>query len=171
MDETQEKTKRRISNAMGAAMIFVAVIMDLLGPVGAVLGTIIFALWFVMLQVPLIGPKQLVRWGLNFLGEAATAGVWAGMTVGVTMMILLTRTEDRLGVNILDKVGTRGVGKATSTTAVRTERKAARRALDPERTARAQERLARLQERKSAPQTTPVRERQTLKDIRLPGAA
>lgn len=174
MDAEENKKQPRISGKTAFWMIVVAVVMDFLGPIGTVIGGCIFAFWFYTLNVPLIGPKQLARWGLNFIAEGLTAGVWVGMTVGVILMITLTRAEDKLGVNILDKVGAKGVGKAASTTAVRTERKAARRALNPERTARAQERLERMRSARSAREQgggAPAKSAPVMKDFTYKKAA
>lgn len=163
------ETKYRINNLNATLMVCVAVIMDLLGPVGTVLGTGIFYVWYKILDIPIFSPKQLTRWGLNLLGEAATAGVWAGMTVGVVLMIMLTRTEDRLGIDIAGKINVKNPGKAAgkvSTAAQRTERKAARRTADPQRAARAQERLERLRAKKA--EGAGISSRLQVQDINVP---
>ncbi len=160
-------------------MIGTAVILDLLalipvvgGFFGGIGGIVIFGIWFLMLGIPLIGPKQLTRWGLNLLGEVFTGGLWAGMTVGVILMIVLTRTEDKLGINVLDKVSPQGgAGKAVSTAAQRTERKVARRLANPERAAAAEARLARIREKSTGKNENLAKSKPEMRDFNYPNAA
>lgn len=162
MDPEQSKKKRRITNVTAVFMVVVAIIMDFLGPIGTVGGTIIFFIWFTLLNIPLIGPKQLVRWGLNLVGEVVTAGVWTGMTVGILLMIGVTRAEDKLGIDVLGKIPiAKKIGNLKDLE--RMKNKAVRRIQNPQRTRLAEERLQRMRQKginigKPAPGRIPMQD-------------
>jgi len=149
MDE--EKKQPRISNTTAFFMVAVAIILDLLalipivgGILAGVGGVVIFGIWFLMLGIPLIGPKQLTRWGLNLLGETVTAGLWAGMTMGVILMITLTRAEDKTGISLVNRIApAKGVVGARAQL-----KKDVRRLKNIPRTTEAMERLQRMRARR-----------------------
>ncbi|MBP9771403.1 MAG: hypothetical protein KBD16_00545 [Candidatus Pacebacteria bacterium] len=94
----QAKKEPRINTVSFALMVCVAILCDLLGPFGAVGAPVIFYIWFTIKHVPILTTKkvgkQLANLGLNGIGEIASAGVWAGITVGVIITIVFSRAED-----------------------------------------------------------------------------
>lgn len=171
--EEEQKPQRRISNGTAVAMVLVALVLDVISliPVAgslisAVFGMGIFGLWFYFLGVPLISPKKIASWGLNAIAEAfpAIGSVWIGVTVGVILMIAITRTEDATGLQIANKVP---IGKNLSI-------KDARRAANPGKALEARQRLQRRLERQtqnSAPASPEIKERQQMRDINYKKAA
>lgn len=176
MEPQEEKKQPRITNTSAFLMVGTAIVFDLIsivpviGQAVAVVGSaIVFLIWFLILRLPLISPKKLLTIALSYLGESVPAiSVLPLITLGVILMIVFTRAEDKLGIRVLDKVG---AGKV-SAGAVRAERKAVRRALDPERTARTQERLARMKVSREARGISDVaKSRPEMKDFNYKKAA
>jgi len=73
MEEEQPK-KKRISTGVAVAMVAVALLFDaisLIPVIGSFISSIfgagVFGFWFYWLGIPLISPKKLASWGLNFL--------------------------------------------------------------------------------------------------------
>ncbi len=174
MEEDQPK-KKRISTGVAIAMVLVALLLDtisLIPVVGsfisAIFGFGIFGFWFYKLGVPLISPKKLASWGLNFLAEIfpGVGSVWVGVTCGVILMIGITWAEDKTGVQIANKLP---VGKNLSV-------KQARRAANPTRALEAERRLERMRRGRQLrengiPDISPGKERPRLNDINYPNAA
>jgi hypothetical protein len=148
-DSPQEK-KQRISNATAFWMIAVALLCDLLLPIGAIAGTVIFWIWFLLKGVPPLSPKNFGKSILNLIvnggGEVGTAGIWVGITLGVVVIIWISRIEDRAGIQVLDKITPEGkfASQTAQQTTSRTLNKTARRVANPERTEIAVERLERM---------------------------
>lgn len=100
---------RKISNTAAALMIVVGIVFDLVGMV-PILGSItsgigaplIFGMWFVMLGVPLLTPKKVASWGLSWIVEIipALGNVLPLVTVGVALVIIIDRVEEKTGFNV-----------------------------------------------------------------------
>ncbi|MEK7606451.1 MAG: hypothetical protein AAB458_02575 [Patescibacteria group bacterium] len=170
MDEEQ-KSQRRISNVTAVLMVIVAVVLDLINLipvvgvlVGNILALLIFGLWYLMLGIPIMGARQFARWGTSWLIDTISVGYLPGITLGAILIIVVTRTEDKTGISLIDKV------KPTSAGTL----KNARRAANPERTLQARDRLERRLARRaqeSEGAATKPKEHPQIKDINYPKAA
>ena len=100
----QPKKEPRINTVSAVLMVCTALLCDLAGPIGAVGAVVIFFIWFKIKRVPILTTKkigkQVANLGLNGIGEVASAGVWAGVTVGVILTIVFSRAEDA-GLDLL----------------------------------------------------------------------
>ncbi|MEK7579151.1 MAG: hypothetical protein AAB460_01280 [Patescibacteria group bacterium] len=147
-----EPSKKRISNTTAMLLFAVAIVFDLISIIpfvgqfiSTVGGAVTFFIWFTILGIPLISPKKIASWGLNLAVEAfpVLGSVWPGITAGVILMVLITRTEDTLGVQILKTKGVPGP----------TQAKATRRIQNPGRALEARARLDRMQETRARAET------------------
>ena len=117
MEETPKdapaKKEPRISSTQASLLVGTAVIFDLISFIPAIgqalslVGSVVvFSIWFLILRVPLVSPKKLVTWATAGLVEAIPLiSALPGITTGVILMIAITRTEDRLGVQVLSMKG------------------------------------------------------------------
>ncbi|MCR4274631.1 MAG: hypothetical protein NUW02_01090 [Candidatus Campbellbacteria bacterium] len=155
-DSQENKKPKRIDSTTRYLLIGTAIIFDLIsiipvvGQFLAIGGAgITFYIWFKTLGVSFISPKRIVTTAVEYIGEAIpVVSALPLITTGTIIMIVLTDIEDKTGIGLASlAAGKMSKGKV-STTAQRTERKAARRAADPERATRARERLAKMKEKK-----------------------
>lgn len=119
VQENPTVKRRRISNGSAALMIATAFVCDLLGPFGAVGAIVIFFIWFKIKGVPVLGLKQIAKQaanlGLNGLAEVLSAGVWVGVTLSVSITILLSRIEDATGIDVVAVTSLASAGKSAPT--------------------------------------------------------
>lgn len=112
-DRQQEKKESKISDTTAALMIGTAVILDLIsiipvvGQAFASVGSfVIFLIWFLILGLPLVTPKKLLTTLSAYIIEFIPAiSALPAITVGVILMIVLTRAEEKTGIKLLDKKG------------------------------------------------------------------
>lgn len=112
MEDTSTK-EPRISGTQASLLVGAAVIFDLISLIPAVgqaiatVGSIVvFSIWFLVLGVPLVSPKKLVAWvSAGIIELIPLISALPGITAGVILMIAITRTEDRLGVQVLSTKG------------------------------------------------------------------
>jgi hypothetical protein len=97
----------RIDKQTAISMVVVAILFDLisivpgLNVVSLVLGNLTFGLWFKMKGVGLIGKKKIATWGGEGIIEAIPAlSALPGITVGVILMLVITRTEDATVITV-----------------------------------------------------------------------
>ncbi len=108
-----EPKEPRINSTQAALLVGTAVVFDLVSlipAIGQAIATVgsavVFCIWFLILHVPLISPKKLLTWSLAYLVELVPVlSALPGITTGVILMIAITRTEDRLGVQVLSSKG------------------------------------------------------------------
>ena len=87
-------------------MLLLAILSDLTGPFGAVIGGGSILICQYLMGVPPISfkPKQAVKKTINLLGnavgEAATAGIFPSITVYTAFTIAWARLEDKTGISI-----------------------------------------------------------------------
>lgn len=131
MDDTQQQGPKesKISNTTGALMVATAGILDLISiipVVGQALASVgsfvIFLIWFLILGLPLVTPKKLLTTLSAYVIEIIPAiSALPAITVGVILMIVLTRAEEKTGIQLLDKKGVPTFGTlAKAGSAVRT---------------------------------------------------
>ena len=125
--QQQEEKKGRIKIWMGAAMIIVALSIDIfnailnIAAIGEVLSSIIspiatfaFVIWFWMLGVSFMkNPKKLAAMGGQaIVGLIPIINTLPELTLGVLITIILTRSEDKGG--LLGKAADMAQGKIKS---------------------------------------------------------
>lgn len=143
MEEAQ-KIEYRIDNKTVWLMIAVAIFFDIISliPVANVAAVIFgggtFGLWFYFKGLGLVSPKKIAVWGSNLLAESflAVSTVWPGFMVGVIIMIIISRTEDKTGLSLPLSVGKR-TGKRVRARAKST----LKRVRDPKRAAEVKRRV------------------------------
>lgn len=107
--QAKKSREPRISDIGATKMIATGVLFDLIalipivgGYSAEIIGGMTFFLWFLILGLPLMSPKTLANWALNLIvGETATAGVWPGFTIGAILTVIMTRTEDKTGLDVM----------------------------------------------------------------------
>ncbi|MDQ5928160.1 MAG: hypothetical protein QG633_598 [Patescibacteria group bacterium] len=107
--QTKNVREPRISNISAIKMVAAGILLDLValipfvgGYAAEIIGGLTFFLWFLILGLPLMSPKTLTNWALNLIvGETATAGAWPGFTIGAILTVVMTRTEDKTGLDVM----------------------------------------------------------------------
>lgn len=102
-----DQKPQRISNFQGACLIVVALFFDLLSLIPVVnvlvsgLAVLLFGVWFYMLGVGFINPRRFVTAAITYLMETIPFISWLpSLTVAVTAIILMVKSEDKLGIKI-----------------------------------------------------------------------
>lgn len=123
MDENQQQEKKesKISDTAAALMIATAIILDIIsiipvvGQAFADVGSfVIFLIWFLILGLPLVTPKKLLTMLSAYIIELVPAiSALPAITVGVILMIALTRAEEKTGIQLLSKKGVPNLGNLT----------------------------------------------------------
>lgn len=107
--QTKSVREPRISNISAIKMVAAGILLDLValipfvgGYAAEIIGGLTFFLWFLILGLPLMSPKTVANWALNLIvGETATAGAWPGFTIGAILTVVMTRTEDKTGLDVM----------------------------------------------------------------------
>lgn len=63
-------------------------------------GFIGFGIWFILKDISLVQPLQLLSGAGNLLGEMVTIGVWPGVSIAVVASVVISRIEDRANIRI-----------------------------------------------------------------------
>lgn len=99
----------RIDTTTAVFMVIVAVFFDLisiipgLNIVSLIFGNGILGFWLFTKGVGLMSGKKIATWGIETLVEAIPAlSAFPSITIGVIVIVAITRTEDATGINPLD---------------------------------------------------------------------
>lgn len=108
-----EQHKERITNITASLMIATAFIFDIISafPIGGQLvadtgSTVVFLIWFLILGLPLLSPRKILTYaGAFIISIIPVISALPEITLAIVIFILITRTEDKLGVQVLSKKG------------------------------------------------------------------
>lgn len=114
-DQEQQQGERepRISSTSAALMVATALLFDVISIIPVVgqaiadVGSfVVFLIWFLILGLPLVSPKKLLTTLVAYIIEFIPAiSALPAITAGVIIMIVISRAEDKTGIQLLDKKG------------------------------------------------------------------
>lgn len=105
--------KERINTTNASLMIGTALILDVIsaapivGQIVADVGSfVIFLIWFLILGLPLLSPKKITVYAVSFVVSIVPVlSALPEITLAIVAFILITRAEDKLGVQVLSRKG------------------------------------------------------------------
>ena len=118
--QKNDGVKYRISGITFILMLIVAGLFDLLSfPLISnfvvVVASVVFALWWKLLGIKLIsGRKTITYLTTHAIEHIPVLSIFPGIMLGVSIMFLITRAEDRTGINLSGKLK-EGLSQKTST--------------------------------------------------------
>ncbi len=109
-----EEHKDRMPWGRMFLMLCTAVIFDIIGlvpGVGEITSSVgsatVFGIWFLSVGISLISPRKVASWGIPLFAEMipGLSEFLPGVTIGIILMIIITKAEDKLGLQLVSRKG------------------------------------------------------------------